>query len=65
MGDPDDVISRYIGACEKYNLDAVVRITGDCPLVLPELLDYVLKSHMEPKLIFRQPYLLPLDRLAK
>lgn len=31
-GSEDDVLGRYIGLLDKYNPDAVVRITGDCPL---------------------------------
>lgn len=32
-GSEDDVLSRFVGAASFYNLDAVVRITGDCPMV--------------------------------
>lgn len=65
VGDPDDVISRYIGACEKYNLDAVVRITGDCPLVLPELLDYVLHRHMEAEADFSSALFAPVGSVGE
>lgn len=46
-GHPDDVIGRYIGACEKFEVDVVVRITADCPLVVPEILEYLLDRHFE------------------
>lgn len=46
-GDPDDVIQRYLGACDQYGIDVVVRITADCPVVSPEITDFLLKSHFE------------------
>lgn len=46
-GDPDDVISRYLGACDKYNVDVVVRVTADCPLVSHEIAEICLKHHFE------------------
>ena len=30
-GSLDDVLMRYIKACEKYGIERVVRITADCP----------------------------------
>lgn len=46
-GDPDDVIARYINACDKYDIDVVVRVTADCPLIVPEILDFLLEKHFE------------------
>lgn len=46
-GDPDDVISRYLGACDAHGIDVVVRVTADCPLVAGEILEYLLESHFE------------------
>lgn len=46
-GDPDDVIQRYLGACGHYGIDVVVRVTADCPVVSPEITDFLLKSHFE------------------
>jgi spore coat polysaccharide biosynthesis protein SpsF len=37
-GSEDDVLSRYYEAAKKFNLDFVVRITGDCPLISPEVI---------------------------
>jgi spore coat polysaccharide biosynthesis protein SpsF (cytidylyltransferase family) len=46
-GSKDDVLGRYVQAAKKKDFDYVVRITGDCPLVDAETLDYVLKNCRE------------------
>jgi spore coat polysaccharide biosynthesis protein SpsF len=38
-GPLDDVLGRYVGALDAYPADHVVRLTGDCPLIDPELID--------------------------
>jgi spore coat polysaccharide biosynthesis protein SpsF len=40
-GSEDDVLSRYVQALDDYPCDAVVRITSDCPLMDPALIDAV------------------------
>ena len=42
-GDEDDVLDRYYQAGKKYNYTNIVRITGDCPLIDPEVIDQVVK----------------------
>lgn len=39
IGSEDDVYSRYIEASEKFNIDTIVRITSDCPLISPKIID--------------------------
>lgn len=43
-GSEDDVLSRYIDAAEKYQLDVVVRVTGDCPLIDPFIIDELISE---------------------
>jgi spore coat polysaccharide biosynthesis protein SpsF len=37
-----DVVARYVAAAERFALDTVVRVTGDCPFVDGELVDHCL-----------------------
>jgi len=47
QGSIDNVLNRYICVAEKYEADIVVRITGDCPLVDPEIVDQVINKFKE------------------
>jgi spore coat polysaccharide biosynthesis protein SpsF len=38
-GSEEDVLSRVLGAAEKYHVDVIVEITGDCPLIDPEIVE--------------------------
>ncbi|WP_158214062.1 cytidylyltransferase domain-containing protein [Pusillimonas sp. T2] len=45
QGDPEDVIGRYLGACEHFDIDVVIRVTADCPLILPEVIGHLIDRH--------------------
>ena len=46
-GDPEDVMLRFLGVAEKYKLDIIIRVTGDCPIVSYEMAEFLLQRHFE------------------
>jgi len=43
-GDENDVIKRFVEASNAENIEYVVRITGDCPFVDGDTLDYCIEQ---------------------
>ncbi len=49
-GSEQDVLSRYVQAARKFNVQTVVRVTSDCPLMDPVLLDEAIaRFHSLPR----------------
>jgi spore coat polysaccharide biosynthesis protein SpsF len=48
-GQEQDVLDRYYQAAMKFKADAIVRITSDCPLVDPEVIDKIIGSYLSAK----------------
>jgi spore coat polysaccharide biosynthesis protein SpsF len=46
-GSEEDVLSRYLGAAHLMKADAVCRITADCPLIDPDLVDQMIRLFKE------------------
>jgi glutamate-1-semialdehyde 2,1-aminomutase/spore coat polysaccharide biosynthesis protein SpsF len=45
-GDEKDVLDRFFQAAKHYSADTIVRITGDCPLIDPEVVDQVVAAYL-------------------
>jgi len=46
-GDPENVAERMLEAAALTKADIIIRVTGDCPAVSPEVLQYLIDRHME------------------
>lgn len=42
IGDEHDVVKRYYDCSQFFNADPIVRITSDCPLIDPSIIDYAI-----------------------
>ena len=58
-GNEQDVLDRYYQAAKKAKADVVVRITGDCPLVDPEIVDQVIEVLKKDKLDYVSNTIIP------
>ena len=49
IGSEENVLKRYYYAAKKYNAKNIIRITADCPLIDPDILDSVIQKFNEGK----------------
>ena len=45
-GSEEDVMSRVIGAAESVDADIVVEITGDCPIIDPQIVEQTIRMFL-------------------
>ena len=48
-GSENDVLDRYYQTAKQYNPNIIVRITGDCPLHDPDIIDRTIKLFIDSK----------------
>lgn len=46
-GDEDDVMGRVVDAGKSVNADVIVEITGDCPIIDPEIIEQAIRVYRE------------------
>jgi spore coat polysaccharide biosynthesis protein SpsF len=46
-GDLDDVASRFVAIINELSPSMVIRLTADCPLIDPNIIDLVIQKHLE------------------
>ncbi len=58
-GSLDDVLSRYMAVALRYKHQALIRLTGDCPLVMPKLIDRMVHSFYQQEVDYLSNTLAP------
>jgi spore coat polysaccharide biosynthesis protein SpsF len=58
-GDLKNVFSRYLEISQKYNPKSIVRLTADCPVSMPRVIDSIVGAGMRSKLDYLSNGLIP------
>ena len=48
-GSEEDVLSRYYQTARQFEISEIVRVTGDCPLIDPILVDLMVEHYLNEK----------------
>ena len=60
-GSENDVLERFFLAAEEFNAEAIVRITGDCPFIDPQLVDKMIDEYRNTNLDYISNIIDPFD----
>jgi len=44
-GDSEDVLDRYYECAKKFNCKNIIRLTSDCPLIDPQIIDQMIRNY--------------------
>jgi spore coat polysaccharide biosynthesis protein SpsF len=58
-GDLEDVLSRFVGVMTNSDAEVIIRITADCPLVMPKLVDQMVRSFLLSDLDYLSNTIIP------
>lgn len=47
QGSKENLVSRHLGAAKKFNADVIIRITADCPLIDPKIIDDLINLYQK------------------
>lgn len=47
LGSEHDVLDRYYNAATRFRADSIVRITADCPLIDPHVIDKIVQAYLK------------------
>lgn len=48
-GSSNDVLSRYYEAAKTFNAETIIRVTADCPVIDPVVIDHLIDSYVNEK----------------
>ena len=55
-GSTNNVSERLINCAKENSIETIVRITVDCPIIDPTLIDRCIKLHLSKSVIIHQMY---------
>jgi spore coat polysaccharide biosynthesis protein SpsF len=58
-GSEDDVLDRYVKAARKFDADRIARLTADCPLLDPKIIDKVITTFDTAECDYVSNFLVP------
>jgi spore coat polysaccharide biosynthesis protein SpsF len=58
-GSLENVFSRFLEVTNKYNPSSIVRLTADCPLIMPQVIDLVIEAGLLSKCDYLSNTLIP------
>ncbi len=64
-GNEEDVLSRFYLAAKKYNLDIIIRLTGDSPCIDYQILNTTIETHLQNENDFTKTKNYPLGTILE